>query len=43
LIDALDRVLSWDLPDESCSRALTAEAALLARVDPEEVDGVDLD
>ncbi len=44
LIDALDRVLSWDLSEEACPEALTAEALLLAGVDPDECGVVfDLD
>ncbi len=35
LIPALERVLSWDLPDEACGQALSHEAGLLAGADPE--------
>ena len=30
VLDALDRVLAWDLPDEFCPHAVNAEAGLLA-------------
>lgn len=43
LIDALDRVLSWDISEEACAEALTAEAQLLARVDVDQCGVVDLD
>ena len=43
LIHALDRVLTWDLPDEACFSALTAEAGLLAGLDAEQAAGCDLD
>jgi len=43
LIDALDRVLSWDLSDDACPEALTAEAELLAGVDPDQCGVIDLD
>ena len=38
ITDAIDRVLSWDLPDESLSGALSAEAGHLAGINPEESD-----
>ena len=36
LIPALERVLSRDLPDEACGQALSNEAGLMARADPEQ-------
>ena len=33
--DAIDRVLTWDLPDEGLSGALVAEASHLAGADSE--------
>ena len=33
--DALDRVLSWDLPDEALPYAVSAEASHLAGLDSE--------
>jgi len=42
VLDALDRVLAWDLPDEVCPYAVTAEAGLLAGMDPELVEEIDL-
>lgn len=35
LIPALERVLSWDLPDEVCSQALSHEAELMAGASPD--------
>lgn len=43
LIDALDRVLDWDLPDEVCPGALSAQAGLLAGLDAEQLSETDLD
>ena len=42
VLDALDRVLAWDLPDEVYPHAVTAEAGLLAGMDPELVEANDL-
>lgn len=42
LIDALDRVLAWDLPDEVCTDAVSSQAALMAGADPEQVGAVDM-
>jgi len=35
ITDAIDRVLTWDLPDESLPGALSAEAGHLAGLDSE--------
>jgi hypothetical protein len=35
-LDAIDTVLSWDLPEEAWSAAVKAQACLMARVLPEE-------
>ena len=43
VIDALERVLAWDLPDEACLDAVGTEARLMAGLDPEEGGGIDLD
>ena len=37
LMDAIDRVLAWDLPDEAIADAAKAQASLMARVNPEEI------
>ena len=37
LIDAVNDVLSWDIPDESLAEAITAQASLMARIDPDEM------
>ena len=42
VLDALDRVLAWDLPDEFCPQAITAEAGLLAGLAPELVEEIEL-
>jgi hypothetical protein len=34
--DAIDRVLNWDMPDESLPCALSAEATHLAQLDPDD-------
>lgn len=43
LIDAFDTVLSWDLPDDSCLRAVACLARQMAGLSSEEVDDVDLE
>ena len=43
LIDALDDVLTWDLPDEDCANAVTTQAGLLAGIDTEQLLDADLD
>lgn len=43
LIDALDRVLDLDLPDEACSVALSAQVGHLAGIDAEQLSEIDLD
>jgi hypothetical protein len=40
LMDAIDRVLGWDLPDESLADAVKAQASLMARINPEEIPEV---
>ena len=37
LIDAVNDVLSWDIPDESLAEVVTAQASLMARVSPDEI------
>ena len=39
--DAIDRVLTWDMPDEGLPGALSAEATHLANVNPDEPDDND--
>ena len=36
VLDALDQVLAWDLPDEALPQAVTTQAGVLAGVGPEE-------
>ena len=38
VIDALERVLAWDLPDETCLDAVTTQARLMAGLDSEDLD-----
>ena len=38
VIDALDDVLAWDLPEDATADALTTQACLLAGVCPEELE-----
>ncbi len=42
VIDALDRVLTWDLPDEAYPEALSSEAGHLAALESDQL-GADLD
>ena len=37
LLDALELVLPWDLPDEDLADAVNAQARLMAGIDPEDV------
>ena len=37
LIDALEHVLPWDLPDEDLADAVNAQARLMAGILPEEL------
>ena len=37
LIDAVNDVLSWEIPDESLAEAVTPQASLMARVNPDEI------
>lgn len=37
LIEAVNDVLCWDLPDESLAEAVRAQACLMAKVDPDEM------
>ena len=38
VLEALDRVLSWELPDEACSEAVALEVAHLAGVSADDVE-----
>lgn len=40
LLNAIDTVLAWDLPEESLAVALNAQANLLAGIDPEQIIGL---
>ena len=40
LMNALDTVLAWELPDESFSAALADRANLLSGGDPEQIDRI---
>ncbi|SDZ16551.1 hypothetical protein [Nitrosomonas sp. Nm58] len=37
LLDAINEVLSWDIPDEALADAVKSQAGLMARVNPEEI------
>lgn len=37
VFEAIEAVLSWDLSDEACPEAIAVEAALLAGVEPDEL------
>jgi hypothetical protein len=43
LLEALNTVLGWDIPDEACSEAISSQACLLAGVEPERVGGCEVD
>jgi hypothetical protein len=42
IVDAVDRVLSWDLPDEALAHAVSVEAGHLAGLDSEQLFEVDI-
>ena len=42
-LDAVNTVLSWDIPDEACSEAFTNQACLMAGIEPEQICGYDVD
>ncbi len=42
LIDAIDVVLAWDIPEEAFADAVQAQAGLMALVNPEDIRGTDL-
>ena len=37
LIDAIDVVLAWDFPDELLAETVTVQAALMARIAPDDL------
>ena len=41
IVEAVDRVLSWDLPDEAIAQAASAQASHLAGVDSEQLEAGD--
>ena len=41
ITDAIDHVLTWDLPDDGLSGALSAEAGHLAGLDSEQINESD--
>ena len=43
VLDAVNTVLSWDLPDEAYPEAVNAQACLLAGVDSEQLWCSDVD
>ena len=43
LIDAVNLVSAWDIPDEDVARVITDQAKLMAGVNPDEYGKVHLD
>jgi hypothetical protein len=43
LLDALNTVLDWEIPDEDYSEAVNAQAGLMAGIEPEQNCGCDVD
>lgn len=37
LLDAINEVLTWDIPDEALVDAAKSQAGLMARMNPEEI------
>jgi len=42
IVDAVERVLSWGLPDEAIAQAVSAEAGYLAGLESEQLFEIDL-
>ena len=42
IVDAVERVLTWDLPDEAIAQAVSSEAGHLAGLDSEQVFEVEI-
>ena len=42
IVDAVDHVLTWGLPDEAIAQAVSSEAGHLARLDSEQLLEVDV-
>ncbi len=42
LIDAIDVVLAWDIPEEAFADAVNVQAGFMARVNPEDIRELDL-
>ena len=40
LIDAIDVVLAWDLPDELLAETVTVQAGLMARIAPDDIQAL---
>ena len=43
ILEAIERVLAWEVSDEALSRAVTNQAALMARISPDQIHGCCLD
>jgi hypothetical protein len=37
LIDAVNDVIAWDIPDEALAEAVNAQANLMAKINPDEM------
>ena len=43
LLDAINTVLSWDIPDEACSDAFTTQACFMAGLESDNAFSYDTD
>ena len=41
LIDAVNDVIAWNIPDEALADAVNAQACLMAKINPEEMTLID--
>ncbi|PTQ79771.1 hypothetical protein [Nitrosomonas ureae] len=41
LIDAVNEVIAWDIPDEALAEAVNAQACLMAKINPDEMTLID--
>ena len=37
ILDAVDRVLSWEIPSEALTQAVRQQAALMAKISPDQI------
>ncbi|HEY5579784.1 MAG TPA: hypothetical protein VIK56_01285 [Rhodoferax sp.] len=43
VLDAVNAVLDWDLPDEAYQEAVNSQVSLMAGIEPEQFGGCEMD